>query len=125
MASTSSTHTDIHTPLSPHSSPLGPKVIGESLRPRPPWPSSQRKISHAPETTPPKAGGSPQSHPFFHPSFSNHAKLSRMLETLRMGVIRLASIAQWYAGMGLARGRLARKPRLVSSRSEDVPPGGT
>src|SRR5437899_3040182 len=63
-----------------------------SLLPRPPWPFSHRKISHSPEQTPPKDGGSPQSHAFFHPSFSNHAKLSRILETFRIGFSRFAII---------------------------------
>ncbi len=40
--------------------------------------------------------GSPQSQDFFHPSFSNHAKLSTMLETLRIGFSRLARIARFY-----------------------------
>ena len=37
---------------------------------------------------PPKSGGSPQSQPFFQPSFSNQAKLSSMLDTLRIGIRR-------------------------------------
>src|SRR6476659_6934409 len=90
MASTLSTHIDIHTPFFSSSSP--PNVVGMSLLPRPPCPSWQRKISQLPEQTPPNVEGVPQSHPFFHPSRSNQAKLSSMLETLRMGVIRCASM---------------------------------
>src|SRR4030095_607660 len=85
-ASTSSTQIDIHTPLSEVSSPSGPNVETSAPLPRPPWPSWQRKISHWPEQTPPNVGGVPQSQPFVQPSFSNHAKLSRMFETLRIGV---------------------------------------
>ena len=40
-------------------------------------------------------GGSPHSHPFVKPSFSNHAKLSRILETFRIGTRRWASIATY------------------------------
>src|SRR5229473_1013612 len=93
MASTSSTQIDIQTPLSEVSSPSSPNVVGTSLLPRPPCPPSQRKISHSPEQTPPKVGGSPQSHPFFHPKRSNQAKLSRMFETFRIGVSRFACMA--------------------------------
>src|SRR5262249_52159009 len=85
-ASTSSTHIDIHTPLSAESSPSGPNVILRELLPRPPWAFWQRKISQSPEQTPPNVGGLPQSHPFFHPSFSNQAKLCWIFETLRIGV---------------------------------------
>src|ERR1043165_10155107 len=92
-ASTSSIQIDIHTPLLPHSSPSGPNVISDSLLPRPPWPSSQRKISHSPEQTPPNVGGSPQPHDFSPPSFANQSKLSLMLETFRMGLILFACIA--------------------------------
>src|SRR6185295_2967109 len=81
----------IHVPLSADSSPSGPKVIPVPL-PRPPWPFSHKKISQSPEQTPPKSGGSPHSHAFFHPSFSNHAKLSAMLDTFRIGVNRFASM---------------------------------
>src|SRR5687768_4560417 len=59
-----------------------------ALRPRPPCAFSHRKISHEPAQIPPKSGGSPHAHDFSHPSFSNHTKLSWMLETLRIGVIR-------------------------------------
>src|SRR5712672_3165535 len=91
-ASTSSTHIDIQTPLSPLSSPLGPNVIREAPLPRPPCPSSHRNISQVPEQTPPNVGGCPQSHPFVHPSFSNHLKLCWMLETFKMGVSLFAFI---------------------------------
>src|SRR5204863_1523374 len=74
-ASTSSTQIDIHVPLSAESSPSGPNVFLRTLLPRPPWAFSHRKISHSPEQTPPKSGGVPQSHAFFHPSFSNQEKL--------------------------------------------------
>ena len=91
-ASTSSTQIDIHAPLSAASSPSGPNVRSTALRPLPPWPSWHRKISHSPEQTPPNVGGVPQSQPFFHPRRSNHAKLSWMSETFRMGVSPLASM---------------------------------
>src|SRR5260370_14178892 len=91
-ASTSSTQIDIHTPLSAVSSPPGPKVAFTPPLPRPPWAPSQRKISHSPEQTPPKVGGSPQSQPFFHPSFSNQRKLSARLDSFRIGVSLLASM---------------------------------
>jgi hypothetical protein len=51
-----------------------------SLRP---W---HRKISHVPEPTAPNVGGVPQSQYFFHPHFSNHAKLAAMSETFNIGV---------------------------------------
>src|SRR5258705_12502257 len=60
--------------------------------PREPCPFSQRNISTSPLHTPPKLGGSPQSQPFFQPSFSNQAKLSAIFETLRIGVRRLTFI---------------------------------
>src|SRR2546428_8580486 len=44
---------------------------------------SHRKISHAPEHTPPNVGGSPRSQPLVQPSFSNQAKLAWRLETFR------------------------------------------
>jgi hypothetical protein len=81
---------DIQTPWSSESSLSGPNVVGDELRPRPPCPPSQRKISHSPEQTPPKLGGSPHSQPFFQPSYSNQAKLARMSETLRIGVSAFA-----------------------------------
>ena len=74
-----------------------------ALRPRPPWSSWHRKISHSPEQTPPNVGGVPQSQPFFHPSRSNHAKLSSMFETFRMGIRPLAI-------MGSSRFMIARGP---------------
>src|SRR5256885_11828999 len=82
---------DIHAPLSPDWSPFGPNVMLAAPFPRPPCPFRHRKISQSPEQTPPKPGGSPQSHDFFHPSFSNHVKLSRIFETLRIGVTRCAN----------------------------------
>src|SRR6516164_3420969 len=92
MASTSSTHMDIHTPLSPHSSPEGPNVILCSPLPRPPCPPSQRKISHSPEQTPPKVGGVPHSQALIQPSFSNQAKLCWIFDTFRIGFRRFVSI---------------------------------
>src|SRR6185295_2528256 len=92
MASTSSTQIDIQTPLSAVSSPPGPKVILTPPLPRPPWAPWHRKISHAPEQTAPKVGGSPHSQPFFHPSFSNQRKLSAMFETFKIGVNPWASM---------------------------------
>src|SRR6185436_10195169 len=68
-----------------------------------------RKISHSPEHTPPKEGGSPQSQALVQPSCSNHAKLARMAETLRMGVMRWACTARCYA-------RSARRGSRVGSR---------
>src|SRR5215813_9457053 len=94
MLSTSSTQIDIQTPLS---SVWSSPVVLLPLLPRPPWAPSHRKISYSPEQTPPQVGGSPQCHPFFHPSFSNQAKLSRMSETFKIGVRRLASMAEAYA----------------------------
>ena len=47
---------------------------------------------NSPEHTAPKSGGSPQSHAFFHPSLSNHAKLSAIFETFKIGVIPLTSM---------------------------------
>jgi len=69
--------------------------------PRPPWAPWQRKISHLPERTHPKVGGSPQSQPFVQPSFANHAKLSAMSETFRIGVRPSATMR------GAAHGTLA------------------
>src|SRR5262245_57109499 len=80
-ASTSSTQIDIQAPLSAVSSPSGPNVLFTPPLPRPPCPSSHRKISQSPENTAPNVGGSPQSQAFFHPSFSNQSKLSAMSET--------------------------------------------
>src|SRR5262245_35590353 len=84
---------DIQTPLSPHSSPSGPNVIFEGPLPRPPCAPSHRKISQFPEQTPPNVGGSPQSQALSHPSFSNHAKLCWISDTLSIGVSRCAFIA--------------------------------
>src|SRR5262245_48240571 len=92
-ASTSSTHMEIHTPLSPVSFPPRLNVILSSPLPRPPCAPWQRKISQSPEQTPPNVGGLPQSQAFCHPSFSNHAKLCWMSETLSIGVSPLACIA--------------------------------
>src|SRR6266480_7031047 len=88
-ASTSSTRIHNQEPLSADWSPSGPKVFVEP-RPRPPWPSTQRKISQSPEHTEPKSGGSPQSQDFCHPSLANHSTLSVIFDTFRMGVTRLA-----------------------------------
>src|SRR5262245_30695032 len=92
MASTLSTQIEIHTPLSAVSSPSGPNVILTALLPRPPCPFSHRKISQSPAQTPPKEGGLPQSQAFFHPNFSNQAKLCCMSETFNMGVSLFASM---------------------------------
>src|SRR5438128_1594035 len=54
--------------------------------PRPPWPPRHIKISHGPEPMAPNPVGSPQRHNSFQPSLANHAKLSSMSETLRIGV---------------------------------------
>src|SRR5205814_652816 len=75
-ASTSSTQTDIHTPLSHSSSPSLVKVEAFVPRPRPPCPPWQRKISHSPDPTAPKVGGVPQSQHLRQPHFWNPAKLS-------------------------------------------------
>src|SRR4030095_12651823 len=85
ISSTSSTQIDIHAPLSAASLSSEPNVWVSSLLPRLPCAPSHRKISNGPAQTPPKSGGSPHAHAFSHPSFANHAKLSSMLETLRMG----------------------------------------
>src|SRR3989442_10482438 len=58
-SSTSSTQTDIQTPLSACSSPSDPNVALFSPRPRLPCPPWQRKISHSPDPTAPNAGGVP------------------------------------------------------------------
>src|SRR5580704_11711527 len=92
-SSTSSTHTDIHTPLSAVSSPSGPNVKIFAPLPRLPCPPRQRKISHSPEPTDPNVGGVPQSQHFFQPHFSNHAMLATMSETFKIGVTCLAYIA--------------------------------
>src|SRR6202035_5854688 len=85
-SSTSSTHTDIHTPLSAVSSPSGPNVDLFAPLPRLPWPPWQRKISHSPDPTAPKVGGDPQSQHFLQPNFSNHAKLAAMADMFKIGV---------------------------------------
>src|SRR5713226_640499 len=89
-SSTSSTHTDIHTPLSAVSSPSGPNVEAFAPLPRLPWPPWQRKISHSPDPTDPKVGGVPQSQHFLQPHFSNHAKLAAISDTFKIGVRPLA-----------------------------------
>jgi len=93
-SSTSSTHTDIHTPLSAVSSPSGPNVERFAPLPRLPWPPWQRNISHSPDPTDPKVGGVPQSQHFFQPHFSNHAKLAGTSDTFKIGVMCFASIAR-------------------------------
>ena len=85
-SSTSSTHTDIHTPLSAVSSRSGPNVELFAPLPRLPWPPRQRKISHSPDPTDPKVGGVPQSQHFVQPHFANHAKLAAISDTFKMGV---------------------------------------
>src|ERR1700731_1319257 len=85
-SSTSLTHTDIQTPLSAVSSPSGPNVEAFAPLPWPPWPPTQRKISHSPDPTAPKVGGVPQSQHFLQPHFSNQAKLAEMSDTFSMGV---------------------------------------
>jgi hypothetical protein len=93
-SSTSSTHTDIHTPLSAVSSPSGPNVELFAPLPRLPWLPWQRNISHSPDPTDPKVGGVPQSQHFLQPHFSNHAKLAGMSDTFKIGVMCFASIAR-------------------------------
>src|SRR5258707_2310980 len=119
MASTSSTRIHIHAPLSEDWLPSGPNVILTAPLPRPPCPFSHRKISHSPEQTPPKSGGSPQSQAFFHPSFSNHAKLSWILETFKIGVSRLASMAAILCPRRIAvQGSEYQKSEIRGQRSE-------
>lgn len=89
-SSTSSTHTDIHTPLSAVSSPPGPNVETLVPLPRLPCPPRQRKISHSPDPTDPKVGGVPQSQHFRQPHFSNHAMLAAMSETFSTGLMCFA-----------------------------------
>src|SRR5882762_2350494 len=93
-SSTSSTHTDIQTPLSAVSSPSGPNVDVFAPLPRLPCPPWQRKISHSPEPTAPKVGGVPQSQHFLQPHFPNQAKLAAMSETFSIGVIAFAFIVR-------------------------------
>src|SRR5262252_3898509 len=95
-ASTSSTQTDIHTPLSAAESPSGPKVILTPPLPRPPCAPLHRKIRHSPERTQPKVGGVPQSQSFAHPSFANQRKLSSMLDTFRIGVTPSTRMSLFY-----------------------------
>src|SRR6266700_5575424 len=97
-SSTSSTHTDIHAPLSPASSPSTVKVVVFSPLPRPPWAPWQRKISHSPDPTAPNVGGVPQSQHLLQPHFSNQAKLAVMSDTFNIGVRPLAFV----------RGRITR-----------------
>jgi hypothetical protein len=92
--STSSTHTDIHTPLSAVESPSGPNVELFAPLPRLPCAPWQRKISHSPDPTDPKVGGVPQSQHFFQPHFLNHAKLAAMSDTFKIGVMCFASIGR-------------------------------
>lgn len=93
-SSTSSTQTDIHTPLSAVSSPWGPNVELFAPLPRLPWPPRQRNISHSPDPTAPKVGGVPQSQHFFQPHFSNHAKLAGTSDTFKIGIMCFASMAR-------------------------------
>src|SRR5882672_11763547 len=93
-SSTSSTHTDIQTPLSAVSSPSGPNVDAFAPLPRLPCPPWQRKISHSPDPTAPKVGGVPQSQHFLQPHFPNQAKLAAMSETFSIGVIAFAFIVR-------------------------------
>src|SRR5215470_4935310 len=86
-ASTSSTHIDIHAPLSATWSPSSPKVAMLAPRPRPPCPSRHRKISYLPDRTAPNEGGDPHSKPFSQPHFSNHATLAAKSLTFRIGVM--------------------------------------
>src|SRR5262249_2471299 len=90
--STSSTHTDIHTPLSMASSISPENVVVLAPLPRPPCAPWQRKMQTSPEPTAPKVGGAPQSQSFFQPHFSNQANVAAMSETLRIGVTPLASM---------------------------------
>jgi hypothetical protein len=47
-----------------------------------------------PDPTAPNVGGVPQSHNFFQPHFSNHAKVPAMSHTFNIGVKPLASIPE-------------------------------
>jgi hypothetical protein len=113
ISSTSSTHTDIHTPLSASSSPSRVNVVVLEPLPRPPCAPWQRKMQASPEPTAPKVGGVPQSQSFFQPHFSNHAKLAAMSETLRMGVMALASI--WFSARRIARSDVSYRERKFTS----------
>lgn len=88
-------------------------LIQAPFLPRPPWSSWQRKISTSPpsEQTAPKVGGSPQSNPRFHPHFSNQAKLSKTLETFKMGVMWLTFMVRWFLQL---LGGAAQAPYVVS-----------
>jgi hypothetical protein len=48
--------------------------------------SLTQKTSHAPEPAATNLGGVPQSQSFFHPHFSNQAKLAAISETFNIGV---------------------------------------
>src|SRR5260370_27753010 len=85
-SSTSSTQTDIHTPLSAVWSSSDGNVDVFAPLPRPPCPPWQRKISHSPDPTAPKVVSFPQSQHFLHPHFSNHPKLNEMSTTFRLGL---------------------------------------
>src|SRR5688572_5021598 len=92
MVSTSPTHIDIQTPLSPVSLPSSPKVILFEPLPRPPCASWHKKIWHSPEQIPPNVGSSPQAQLNSQPSFSNQATLSLKSETFNIGVSAFAFI---------------------------------
>src|SRR6266853_3446630 len=110
-ASTSSTHTDIQTPLSPISPSFDPNVDVFAPLPRPPCPPWQRKISHPPAPTAPKVGGAPQSQHFFQPHFSNQAKLAPMSDTFSIGVIPFAFIMRQHNTALLDATWICRCPR--------------
>jgi hypothetical protein len=123
-SSTSSTHTDIHTPRSAVSSPSGPNVEVFAPLPRLPWPPWQRKISHSPDPTAPNVGGVPQSQHFFQPHFSNHAKLAGTSDTFKIGVMCFASMGRKHTTHRLRRGGpfLASDPSLSFAYAERNPP---
>src|SRR5262249_14751791 len=116
-SSTSSTHTDIHAPLSPVSSPSTWNVVVFVPLPRPPCAPTHKKISHSPEPTAPNVGGVPQSQSFFHPHFSNHAKLAAISDTFNIGVIPFAFMR---ARIALTLGSTGTSC-LCSSPSADFP----
>src|SRR5215467_15914381 len=107
-ASTSSTQTDIQTPLSIESSSTPENVVRFAPLPRPPCAPRHRKISHLPEQTAPKVGGVPQSQAFCHPHLSNHANVAGMSETLRIGVRPLAYMRGRVSQARITGKRLAR-----------------
>jgi len=75
--------------------PIHLNVVAFVLLPRPPCAPWQRNIwTSSPEYTAPNLGGVPQSHPFFQPHFSNHAKLVAISVTFNIGVIPFAFIAR-------------------------------